>query len=420
MIALLLLCGAQQADASSPADIVKESRQLQREALEAFTAKDWPRLLEPARRASELRPQHMGLLTLRAAAEALAGNREAALAALVRLAEAGYVVDVAAEYDFGVLAQDESFLKLAERLRQNGATLVASREALVLCDETFCAEGVAFDARDQAIYLGSFTDGRILRCAGVGEARTEEAFASTAAHGLAAAYGMAVDAERRLLWVCAGAALGKPGAEDRGALLAFDLMDGSLQRAVRGGPSDPRMLGDLVLAADGAVYATDPVGGAIVRLAPGAEAFTIILPAGHLISPQGLVLLPARARETPQLVVADYACGLFSMLCDGSALPRPLSIPNGASLLGVDGLLIHDGALIAIQNGMSPVRVVRLELDESRQRVTAIRILESAHPRYGEPTLGTITGDALLYLANAPWEDQEKHPPALLLELPSR
>jgi len=418
MIALLLTLAAQAP--ATPAEVVKESREQNYWALAASMERNWPRFLEAASRAAELRPQHMGLLLQRASAEALSEQREAALASLRRAAAAGYAVELPGAFDFGAMTQDPEFLQLAARLRANFAPQVASSEALTLTDASFCAEGVAYDPRERALYLGSFTDGRILRVTGSAEARAETLFAATSAHGPAAAYGMAVDAERRLLWVCAGAAVGQPGPEDRGALLAFALEDGSLQRAVRCGAEGPRMLGDLALAADGSVFASDPLGGAILRLAPDAGTFTTVLPAGHLISAQGLVVLPARAPEPPQLLVADYACGLFSLPSDGSALPQALAVPDGAALLGIDGLAWHDGALIAIQNGMTPARVLRLTLDPARRAVTRLEVLESAHPRYGEPTLGVVAGDALLYLANAPWPDPAQHEPALILRLPLR
>lgn len=419
MIVLLLTLAAQTP--ATPAEIVKESREQNNWALAASMEQNWPRFLEAASRAAELRPQHMGLLLQRASAEALSGQREAALASLRRAADAGYAVAIPGELDFGALAGDPDFLQLAERLRANASPRVASSEAQTLADASFCAEGVAYDPIERALYLGSFTDGRILRVTGSAEARAETLFATTSAHGPAAAYGMAVDAERRLLWVCAGAALGQPGPEDRGALLAFALEDGSLQRAVRCGADSPRLLGDLALGADGSVFVSDPLGGAILRLAPESGTFSTVLSAGHLMSVQGLVLLPARAPEPPLLLVADYACGLFSLPSDGSALPQALGVPDGAALLGIDGLAWHDGALIAVQNGMTPPRVLRLTLDPAARRVlTRLDVLESAHPRYGEPTLGVVVGDALLYLANAPWPDPAQHEPALILRLPLR
>ncbi len=420
MIGAVLLALACQTPAPAPADRVRESRRLQREAAAANEAGETPRFLAAARGASELRPQHMGLLLLLASAEALSGNKSAALAALTRVADSGWAADLADATAFGAVASDPEYARLAARLRANGEARLASAIAVELRDAGFCAEGIARDPADGAIFLSSFDDGRILRVRGAGAEREESEFAACAAAGCTGAYGLAVDPARRLLWACAGAARGEPGEAERGALLAFDLASGALVRRVRGGADDPRLLGDLAIAADGSVYATDPLGGAVVRLAPGAENFDSVLAPGHLLSPQGVLVLPPLGEEAPLLLVADYACGLYCWPDDGSSLPQEVKLPPGAALLGVDGLAWHDGALLAIVNGAPPARVLRLRFARARREITAIETLEAAHPRYGEPTLGVVAGNDLYYVANVPWADPARHPPALVLRLALR
>jgi hypothetical protein len=71
---------------------------------------------------------------------------------------------------------------------------------------------------------------------------------------------------------------------------------------------------------------------------------------------------------------------------------------------GIDGLTAFRGDLIAIQNGTSPRRILFLRLDRSGSRITAVRVLESANPEWGEPTLGFARGDEFVYVADAQWE----------------
>ncbi len=72
--------------------------------------------------------------------------------------------------------------------------------------------------------------------------------------------------------------------------------------------------------------------------------------------------------------------------------------------LGIDGLYFHQGSLIGIQNGVTPHRVARFTLSPAGDRLLRAEVLERAHPRYAEPTLGVLVDGDLYYVANAQWE----------------
>ncbi len=72
--------------------------------------------------------------------------------------------------------------------------------------------------------------------------------------------------------------------------------------------------------------------------------------------------------------------------------------------LGIDGLYYHDDALIGIQNGVTPHRVVRLELGRGSKRISCSVVLKRSHPLHHEPTLGTLVGRELYYVANSQYE----------------
>ena len=71
---------------------------------------------------------------------------------------------------------------------------------------------------------------------------------------------------------------------------------------------------------------------------------------------------------------------------------------------GIDGLYCHRGRLIGIHNGVAPHRVVRFGLLPSGERILEAEVLELAHRRYPEPTLGVLVEGALFYVANSQWE----------------
>jgi hypothetical protein len=78
-----------------------------------------------------------------------------------------------------------------------------------------------------------------------------------------------------------------------------------------------------------------------------------------------------------------------------------LRVPPDLSLNGIDGLSLSGASLIAIQNGILPHRVIRLDLAADGVSISRGRILEMNHPDFDEPTLGVVVGGALYFSADS-------------------
>ncbi|MCA1748734.1 MAG: hypothetical protein LC634_04110, partial [Sphingomonadales bacterium] len=210
--------------------------------------------------------------------------------------------------------------------------------------------------------------------------------------------GMAFDPERGWLWVASSAVEQTPDpqsafsgligiAPGRNEVLWLPVEDG-------GQP------GDVALGRDGAAYLSDGARGAIfVRPIGGVELERLVDP-GRLRSPQGMAVSP----DGSALIIADYNYGLARLDLATGALDR-VGYVGPDMLDGIDALLRHGDSLIAIRNGVAPNAILRIDLDPSGRRVRNVRILERANPDWGEPTLGTIDGDTLYYVADARWAD---------------
>jgi hypothetical protein len=102
-------------------------------------------------------------------------------------------------------------------------------------------------------------------------------------------------------------------------------------------------------------------------------------------------------------------------------------VPPDLSLNGIDGLVLHERSLIAIQNGIIPHRVVRLDLAPGGLAIAKASILEMNHPDFDEPTLGVVVDGALYFSADSQGQKflDEKRPitasemrDAVILKLP--
>ncbi len=255
-------------------------------------------------------------------------------------------------------------------------------------------EGLAFDARTRRLFAGTVVNGRLL----VRDIAGWQAIALP--EGLGGLFGMALDDRRRRLWVANGVA--EPVADRRSiapGLIEIDV--DTLQVVARhplpqGSTGTP---GDVTIGFDGSVYVSDGVKGGIYRCAPGCAALEDFVAVGSLRRPQGMV--PTFDRRG--LLVADYAKGLARVdLSDGQVTWLHAAVPE--MLDGIDGLLRDGGALFAIQNGTVPRRLLRITLNEQETAIDRVAVVEREHPQWGEPTLATMVGGQLVYVADGQWE----------------
>jgi sugar lactone lactonase YvrE len=421
-ICLVLSLGG-SAPLKAQLDPVLASRAAYREAVAAYEARDFPAFLRHAKDASRLRPTHGGAVYALASAHALLGDTAGAIAALDRFAALGYTADVAADSDFASLTHVKAFAEVRRRLERNATPIAPGRRAFSLPERDLLTEGVAYDPKTRAFFVGSVRRRKILRVDPRG--RVAE-FAAPAAGGLWAPLGMRVDPARRALWVASTAVPQMTGYQPadslRGGLFRFDLGTGALTGRFPA-PDDGRAhaLGDVIVARNGDAYTTDSRSPAIYRVPAGGDTLESFVESPLLLSAQGLALDAAERT----LYVADYARGLLRIdLATRKVSPVPA--PDSVVALGIDGLYLVQGALVGIQNGVTPHRVARFVLDASGTRVVSASVLERARPDYAEPTLGVVVGDALFYVANSQWEQfgddggieaPEKLRPPLVLRL---
>jgi hypothetical protein len=370
-------------------------RALREAAAEAYKRRDWPAFVAAGERASAEFSGHPVLLYNLACAYGVSGRAEDAARVVEQLADRRAYFDVDAEADFASVRESPAFARAAGRL---GAVKRETRPggeiAFSLSERDLLAEGVAHDAASGAFFVGSVHRRKIVR---VEPGRAPRDFA---AEGLLGVLGLDVDAERRLLWACTSALPEMQGyrESDRGRAeaVAFDLRTGALVRRVVVATGGRHACNDLAVAGGGEVLISDSTSGEVLRVGPAGEPLPLV-PAGVLVSPQAIAVSPEA------FFVADYALGI-ARVDRASGAVELLAPPAGAVLTGVDGLRFAGRQLVAVQNGVTPHRVVALTLGAGGRRVEGVRVLVEADPRWSEPTLGAVVGDAFYYVGNSQWQ----------------
>jgi sugar lactone lactonase YvrE len=248
-------------------------------------------------------------------------------------------------------------------------------------------EGVAYDPTTRSVYLGSIAQKRIVR---MREGRQE----TFAAKGLDAVLGLAADPKARRLYAVSTNGIFPTTAPPLNQVAAFDLDSGALLRTVQA--KDAGQLNDLAVAADGTVYVTDSRAGRLYVARAADAQLESFLPAGTLNGANGLAL----SADQRSLFVA-HATGVARVTLSDKTV-TPIVNATRETIAAIDGLYVHGGRLVGVQNAVQPGRVIRITLDEGGLTATAVETLLSHHHReLDEPTTGAIDGHRFLLLANS-------------------
>jgi sugar lactone lactonase YvrE len=349
-------------------------------------------------------------------AEARAGLHDTSgtLKALTQLADMGLHFDIGKTAEFAALHEDSGFKALQVRFTRNQAQTGRVTPVFSLREPDFIPEGLDQDPKSGDFFVASVHLRKILRVH-AGKAST---FA-TRDSGLWSVMGLRVNAARGVLWAVSSAL---PQMQDydasldgKSALFRFDLKSSASLASYPAADGAAHQFNDLCVAPDGKVYVADSSGGVYVLL-PGAKTLAPLAATHDLRSSQGLAL----SADGRRLYVADYALGLYAYdLSDGHLIR--LTTPANITDFGIDGLYRYGHSLLATQNGVTPQRVIRFDLDGSGLSVVSARILDANDPRVPEPTLFTVVGDTLYLVTNSQWSrfDEQGHlPPLDQLQVP--
>lgn len=246
---------------------------------------------------------------------------------------------------------------------------------IVLQGERLFPESIASDAAGH-IYIGS-NPGTVFR-ARAGDSEARPWIVPDAANGLATVFGVLVDEGRGLLWVCSNPRQGDGGAP---AIKTFRLSDGGLVASYPLAIQGPAMCNDMTVAPNGDVYASETLGGRILKLANGGAAFTEWARDPEFASADGIVWggdgqLYMNAIQRNNLVRANRdAAGNFA---SATVLTpsRPMGGPDGLRALGGNRFLQSEGnagliTLVTIEGDRAEIQTLADGIDYA-SAVTAV------------------------------------------------
>jgi hypothetical protein len=167
------------------------------------------------------------------------------------------------------------------------------------------------------------------------------------------------------------------------------------------------VLGDMTVSPDGAAYVSESLRGAVYVIHGPSGSLETLVPEGTFRSPQTPAMTPDRTR----LLIPDYVLGI-AIVDLSTRHVTWLGHRRDVALTGIDGLYVSGHALIAVQNGTQPERVIRAELDDGMTRVETSQVLQQNTPGLGDPTHGVVVGRDFQFIANSGWDRVDDSNPA--------
>lgn len=381
-------------------------RELMQEATAAAKAGDTETVLTKLEAARALRPDYPRVRTTLARYYVQAGRLDDAMQQLRDLSNMGLRMDIEHDDTYAPLRFRPGFTELVAAFATNRTPIGRDEAARTIPGMDGIIEGFAVHPAT----LESFFSDVHHRCIWYRDVSGESAGMkkfSADSDGLLGVFALKIDAGRNTLWASSSALPEMKGYSEadkgRAFLAAYDLGSRRLVRTCPV-PTDGRqhVLGDFVVATDGSLYVSDSTAPVIWRLAPGAASLEKWLESGEFVSLQGTAL-SANGR---QLYVADYANGIWRVDL-ATRVPVLLDAPAHATFFGIDGLYAVPGGLIAVQNGINPQRIMRIDL-AADGTPSGVRVLGAGHPAMSDLALGQLVAGHFDFIGNSGWSEFEK------------
>lgn len=365
-------------------------------AKEAYANKDYEGYYANLAEANKLHPYHQVIWYRLGLASALTGRKEEAIKALTNALYIQADFDMEVE-DLTAIKDTKEFKSLLNLQKSLKQPIITSDTAFIIPDRQAHIESVTYDKNTRSFYLSSIHKRKIIKRDPSGIISD---FTQSGEHEMSSVFGLKVDAKNKLLWACASPMPEMINYDSTisSAVYKYDLLTGKFIDRYEAVHFEKSVFGDLTLNNSGEVFVSDGTNNVIFKVDEKSNTLLPFFQSDEFWNIQGISF----STDDQFLFISDYIKGLYRLEVKTKKLRR-LSAQFEQSLKGIDGLSYYKGDLIAIQNGVIPLRVTLYTLNKAQDTLVGFKIIDRAHPAFNEPTIGTLVGDEFYYIANSQW-----------------
>jgi hypothetical protein len=356
--------------------------------------KDLLRQSYALKRLSQLRPYAGGIMWELARTYSLLKDNSGAYDAMLRLQQQGFNYDASNDPDFKNVSNTKVWKYVLEGLAANAKPFGGGKVAFTIQNDAAQIESLAFDATRNRFFSASATTGEIFTVDYSG--KTQPFAAPNDENGLFGVFSLAVDAARNALYVGSTAVPSYKSFDSttygQGGIVQFELSTGKfVKRFPLPFDGKAHIISAMTVAPSGEVYAADAGIQGVYQLRAGK--LTPLFQSPDFTSLRGIAV----TSDQKFLYLSDYENGLYIASLERNQV-RALTAKN-QNLGGIEGMYTYKNQIIAIQNGTSPTRILRIALGGNG--ISSVQPLEANKPEMATPTFGAIKGSDLYFIANS-------------------
>lgn len=379
----------------------QSQRELYQESTVAYQTKNYDKFLKITRKLDSLRPFHPTYTYNLAVAYSLNQNDEMAICVLNRLVLMNYKTAFEKDSDFDNLKQAQGFKKLLQ-LKLDLEKIIENSEKVVSLSEKELHPESVHNLEKHKLWLAS-------------SIRHKKIVSFDSKTGLCSdwfvdsqfsTFAMKADVKEQYLWVATAAMPEMVGFskefEGKAEVLKIDIKSRKIVKRfpVQGN----HVFGDLVLDNQGNVYVSDSGEALIYKISDDKISVWLDLKA-EAFNLQGLTF----NKDETKLFIADYLKGILVIDINDPQNRSWLEFPNGTIAKGIDGMVFYDNSVIAIHNGVKPIRVIQYRLNERLDSISGFKVVDNNRPEFDEPALTSIVKNKLYFFANSPWKAYDQN-----------
>lgn len=371
---------------------------LAKEAAKAYQDNNIPLFLSLTKKQDSLRPSHPTILYNLACAYALSGRSTEAILVLKKMILMNHKVVFESEADFASLRDLPEYKALAILKADQSHEVKSSVKVVELSEKDLHPEGIIYLPKNKLWLSESIREHKIVSF----DIKTGQCDEWLTDSTLLSVFAMKADANEEFLWVATSAVPEMTGYSENikgtGEVLKINIQTKKIVR--RYTLNSGHVFGDLVVAQNKDVFISDSESTIIYKIsADKNELVEFIDLKNEAFNLQGLTLNEDESR----LYIADYLKGILKINLKDPKQRTWLAFPESTTRKGIDGLVFYKNALIAIHNGVKPIRIMKYDLNQKGTQISKATIIDNAREEFKEPTLATLVGNELFFIVNSPW-----------------